>query len=304
MINSINQMAGAVVLVVDKTKHLVETLDGDFYLRVAPLSKRRVHESYELEAPQGLENAISAFSAGSGFFVEDRMIATAAHVILDINQYKNDSLDNVRFVCGFSGDLIVKEGVELETAEGVVRLAYAVSIPREAVFQPSSQVYGSKLAYDKSHYAYTATQQDWALVTVEPVNKDSKFPEVVIPLNQTDLLSANDSVNWLGHPMGLPVSSTQALKVYRVSNQLFEIQNNALPGLSGSPVLKDNVLVGIMIRGMIQLKVTEDDSASVKDDKKVEIHRPDVAGFEGAECQIISDEIHSAYLSMSEGLNV
>jgi len=195
-----DELSQKIVLIVDKEIHLEEAGDG-FFLKTRLLKDRKVHEDYALNigGEEGeLVNIPSAFSLGSGFFIAENIIATAAHVPLEANRYKNISIDNIRFIDCFCYPIKdeMKEGND-------------IFIPKDRIFKPM-------VGYENlPSFEYTGRGQDWAFIPVETISGDPVDHTYIKP--DFKPVTKKDKVTWFGHPLGLPVATIKDNKVLKVT---------------------------------------------------------------------------------------
>ncbi|MEM9846333.1 MAG: serine protease [Bacteroidota bacterium] len=261
--NEERTIAESIVVIVKIGKYAKEDENGNLILKTKVLKDRAFDKGIKICTTHPWSSQRTIFSQGSGFFIAEGIIATAAHTILDANSYKNTNCSQIRFIVNF--DHLPQDKSE-------------VLIKAEKVFKPID-------IWDKippAYFDYTSTNQDWALIPVVPNMKDKSapvFPPALPMLNTS--VSKNDRVKCIGHPFGLPSKVSNVGNVIRVDSELeyFEASIGAFAGNSGAPIIETstNKVVGILTRGLGQMSLSADGECIQLDDVRLL--------FEGEECQ-------------------
>lgn len=281
-INIPKEIVEGVVLVV-KLGQQLEDKGDHFLLKTKLLKDRIIHPNISICVGNlDFFDMPTAFCQGSGFFIEQNVIATAAHVLLDATQYLDTNIQDIRFIKNFH----IEDHTEISNT---IRIEY------EDVFQPK------KGWEELKYFNYTSMSEDWALVPIDPVIEGVIPP----PIKTSSKLNIEitGEYSWIGHPMGLPKIFHLPAKGIKddPDESFFEISNVAYGGLSGAPVLKDGQIVGIVVRGNGQLTLDGENNC-VKLFERPSLP-PGSELFEGTECQRIEwieDELNQLLLEIQE----
>lgn len=225
--------ATSVVLAVD-----VQTLtkQGKFYrLAATVLAERSFHASATLCENFPFRDSPSTYSLGTGFFIRQDVIATAAGVLFPPE--REIALENIRFITGIrdEGDL--------------------AKIKMTQIYRPSVR----KL---KPHqYRYSRLGPDWALVPVKPIVSEGS--KKVRPVKRhTGTVSHNAPLYVIGHGLGLPVSisrTSSSVLINDINRPYFVCQFPAFTCSPGAPVFHadSHQLIGMYVRGSDPFYITE-----------------------------------------------
>ena len=293
------------IVLITRSRHLQDKGDH-FLLAGKPILERQLDAKRKLSGQlrhgsrdirELTDNDFSAFSLGTGFFIdlaEDQFsglwIATAAHVLLEANQYLHDGLDELYFIADYA-----PSGNEAQRIE------------RSQVFVASAL---GEAELKLTHYDYSATNVDWAFLPVEPVDPDTSVATSGFRILSTDNpVAQGDEVTMIGYPLGLGAvkDSGKVIRMDSKTPEIFECRFAAFPGNSGSPILKlegrEWLACGILVRGTAYFRetdVTVKTSDGTREEKKYILENIGAVGKkdeEGEECQLLAPAIAALKLN-------
>ena len=217
------------VVMIVHAGNLVKINETQFCLKSTQLKKRKLKGGLELNSKNRFLNQQSSKCLGTGFFVAEDVIATAAHVIED--SLESLSTD-IRFVRNLS---ILKD--EQVTDAGII-------INEEDIFKPISET------LSQSCYDFSETKSDWAVMKV--ISKTGEKSPVTTILEE-EVVEEGQELYCLGHGLGLPTKVSCIGKVIKIdpSKDCFDTDLTIFSGNSGSPVFdaKTHRVVGVLARG-------------------------------------------------------
>ena len=217
------------VVMVVHADNLVKINETQYCLKSTQLRNRKLPDGLQLNSKNRFLNQQSAKCLGTGFFVSEDIIATAAHVIEDCLESLGT---HIRFVRNLS---MLKD--EQLSEEGII-------VSAEDVFKPVSQTI-SPSCYDCSE-----TKSDWAIMKV--ISKTGRKSPVFTRLEKK-AVEEEQELYCLGHGLGLPMKVSCIGKVIKIdpSKDCFDTDLTIFSGNSGSPVFdaKTHRVVGILARG-------------------------------------------------------
>ncbi|MEM9920996.1 MAG: serine protease [Bacteroidota bacterium] len=284
--NSVEENARSVVMIV-RDYSVLEVCHTDFepdpdhvYIRSAPLKHRMPEEGLRMSPRSPYINQPSAFMEGTGFFIGEGIIATAAHVF-ETTYLKR--LSQYRFIRGvvFDNDNVRENYIRVHKSQ--VYRAQTDTIPR-------------------SQYGYANDGPDWAILKVAPAYKEQgsfplfqffrnyhiaklgqRDPFAILPKDDT---SPHERVYTIGHGLGLPmkVSLDGLILKTDYSKGYYETTLTSLKGNSGSPVfyMDTHELAGIYIRGTNRFQRIIHPIPCLEI-----VNDPMSFDYEGQECQIL-----------------
>ena len=91
-------IAESVVAVIKLGKYAREDAEGNLILKTKMLKDRVFDKGKKICTTHSWSHQRTIFSQGSGFFIAEGIIATAAHTILDANRYKSVDCSQIRFI--------------------------------------------------------------------------------------------------------------------------------------------------------------------------------------------------------------
>lgn len=243
-LNLLEQNMDSVVLIVRKCDLEAGDDDQHYTLKSMKLKEREIfyeNDAYSISPDSKYAEQHSADSLGTGFFVADDLIVTAAHVlyppfydlVIDTVPGEETTGQEIRFVTNFR--------VTAEDAR-----ENKISIPKANVFKP---VAGEALL--ASHWS--SLGDDWAVIRVEKEKENGNATSQVCGIEPG--IFTGQRVYCLGHGFGLPikiaVEKEGRIKDKPVGSNYFECNLDLFSGNSGSPIFdsKTHSLVGILVRG-------------------------------------------------------
>jgi len=274
-LEKVKENAKRVVMIVHKSYVLESEGSSKVLIWSNKLCERKLsnHPDYKMCSDALFASQPSAFSVGTGFFISNQMIATAAHVLIsagyDIREFRF-----IRGVIKCNDDDYKK----------------SIIVDKSQVFRPTHTA--PKLSYKR--YKYYPDGEDWALVSVKPAYPDF-LPSDLKPLGEIKSTSIEEGakIYAIGHGLGLPMKISYYGKVKRInSDSSFETELTLLGGNSGSPVFysKDHTLAGIYVRGLKKIVKNKKEKCLIIQDISKN-NKGD--GWNGQECQIIQPVIEA-----------
>lgn len=248
---NLKRNAETVVMVV-RERDLME--DGGVYrLRSKPLLNRKFFPNSTLADSFPFREHLSCYHLGSGFFIRQNVIATAAHILFPSHEAVN--LSEVRFIRG------------LYTDE-----AFDTISPLQ-IFKPVQH------QLQAGQYRISQSGADWALIPVESITGGA----VAVDLPELDLQDVNrgEAIYCIGHGLGMKMKANINFRSIVISSNIsqpyFECNLPPFVVSSGAPVFYANShqLVGMLIRGRNQFFLEN----STVDIRSIEPR------WEGEECQ-------------------
>jgi Trypsin-like peptidase domain len=184
-------------------------------------------------------NQFAPYCQGTGFFINNTTIATAAHVFEQehLDCYDRD-ITNYRFITGVT--------LNSETHNnGIVVSNNNIYVPDATQLNSGTKI--KKGMCQQGYY-------DWALVKVKPLMPSVSLPNfnmAIADMPQSD----STPVYTFGHGLGLPLKFSFDAKILNSKDQdtpyLYYSELDMFGGNSGSPIFnaKTNQLIGILIAG-------------------------------------------------------
>ena len=155
----------------------------------------------------------------TGFLIADDLVASAGHCFMSASDCDNKLI-------------IFNTRVSNETKEGY-------SVFNQKVYECSEIV---SVNFNTDEF------KDYAVIRL----KKKVFGVKPLKLRRSGLISSNDQVFMIGHPMGLPLIATNNAMVNDISNpHFFKATLDSFEGNSGSPVFNSKTfeVEGILVRG-------------------------------------------------------
>jgi V8-like Glu-specific endopeptidase len=262
VIEQVERNIHSVVMVVSAKN--IELLEGrDDVVRIAslPLYERKVDPNLPICKNGKYARQQSAKCIGTGFFVDENVIATAGHVA--VREDEGDDIRDLRFV----HMVIMRDGDDFKNG-------FVVS--KRQVYRPTA----ARLRSDR--YQWSSMGSDWALIKVRPAYPNAgEYDRVVPTVLRLSPIAEQEQLYSLGHGLGLAAKLSYNGKVIQnnPAKDYFECNLTVLGGNSGSPVIdaQTHEVVGIYVRGTKKLhKSDAEDCLLVKDED---------SQWEGQECQ-------------------
>lgn len=275
-LEQIKANAQNVVMVVHKRNTLSSPGSDKVLIWSEPLCKRKFAHNRRICSSTKYSNQASSFANGTGFFLDDKVIVTAAHVLINAGY----DMRNYRFIHG----VIREKSTDFDSR---------IVVHKSQVWKPKLN---QKRIPDDQHELF-ANKGDWAVIRVVPAYSNflptSKQLSSIINFTSRDftpeytpkrLPQIGDQVYALGHGLGLTTKLSYDGKVFRKDVNLFECNLTLLGGNSGSPVFfaDDHTLAGVYMRGHKKLIVSHDDLSCL-----IVKHEPQFS--EGQECQTLTN---------------
>lgn len=280
VVNQIDRNLKSVVLIIDK-KYIHELINGDMQIESKPLKSRKVSHNYRIDPNIPYGNQQSAKSIGTGFFIADNIIATAAHVVV------GPHVKNIH-------DIRIVHSVYFKNA---MDYNGKITVSKSQIFQVDDVVTDGKSALDMKYYYLSRTGPDWAVLKVKPAyatTTSQNIEAVNIPADLEVYTQAflNKSIIGkgaysIGHGLGLPAKISYVGEISWIGPQTpyFECSLTLLGGSSGAPVfdVETHQLIGMYIRGTKKLILSD----TLTKEKMLSIKSEQVLSMEGQECQRI-----------------
>ena len=168
---------------------------------------------------------------GTGFFIDEDKVLTAAHV-LEAAYFEGVSPNDLMFIRGLIG-----WSSEMDKIEVYEDQLYVLDEP--GIIISDQMRYGNQ-------------RGDMAWIKVKPLYKGKTYPLVHNGASPAPLMKPTQAVYALGHGLGVPMKLSYNGKIqdatYNDSLALFTCDMSVLPGSSGSPIFDSNShkLVGII----------------------------------------------------------
>jgi V8-like Glu-specific endopeptidase len=184
-------------------------------------------------------NQFAPYCQGTGFFINNTTIATAAHVFEEENLdcYDRD-ITNYRFITGVT--------LNSETLnQGIVVSNNNIYVPDATKLNSGTTI--KKGMCQQGNY-------DWALVKVKPLMPSGSLPNFNMAISSMPQ-SDSTQVYTFGHGLGLPLKFSFDAQIWNSKDEdtpyLYYSELDMFGGNSGSPVFnaKTNQLIGIFIAG-------------------------------------------------------
>jgi V8-like Glu-specific endopeptidase len=229
----IEQNWQSVLIVVDK-KHLQE-IDGDdnnFILMSQPLKNRKLKKSGKcICSTEAYADQPSANFYGTAFFITEKIIATAAHVVIFPDE-PTIKFEDLRFIRG------------LEISSPLVD--DQLKIPKKSIFKPKGGL--NDISY------WLNSEIDWAILEVEDAFSSHKaLPGTpIIGYRNYTKDEAPVELYSAGHGLGLPKKFVfDGIVRKNHPKSYFSCTLDLFSGNSGSPVFDalTHEVIGIMARG-------------------------------------------------------
>ncbi|MDX2247533.1 MAG: serine protease [Bacteroidia bacterium] len=276
-LNNIEERTQSVVMVVHKKNLLVseDATSRKVLIWSVPLYERKISSDLSICPDSQYAQQPSAFSEGTGFFLDEEHIATAAHVVVkqeyDIRDY--------RFVWGV-----------IYSKENPFRKY--ILVDKSQVWKP---VQKEKRLTNKEYQLFSKGS-DWAIIKVEKAYKEYHSDKKPFPATKsvthpdpaaTDRpIEIDRKLYSVGHGLGLPMKISYEGEVIKMGESVFECSLTLLGGNSGSPVFdaETHKLIGIYVRGIKKLTKVTNPSG-----KECLVVKQESQEFEGQECQNIEE---------------
>ena len=259
-LKKLKENADRIVLVVLKIninkKH--SNSNSELYLDSKLLNERSVTfqgKNYKFCSEKtNFSNQTSAYSLGTGFFLDNNTIITAAHTLFPsfISVNIDDTPQEILFVRKYYFNKINDQ----------------ILINKEDVFKPvaaSSNWWYSMLSQsNQSNFELTNSELDWAHVEVEPYTDYGKLPEYGLEFEKVAKKYPYDrqGVYSFGYGLGLPLKLSYRGNI--IDNEkgalTFECNLDFFSGNSGSPIFSNtsHKAIGVLLGGEIDFFIDRD----------------------------------------------
>ena len=260
----------SIVMVVDKSVILEAEGAKKVLIWSEPLHRRKVSNEFNICSETHFANQPSAFSIGSGFFVEDGIIATAAHVVVD------KSPENLRFIHG----VVARSRSDFE---------HHFIVDKSMIYKPQIDSFLEEGSFELFTNSY-----DWAVLKVEPAYEGFSTSETNKPIPvrfpENDRPWAEEAVYGCGHGLGLPAKVVFDGDIKRLptnKRMIFECSSTLYGGNSGSPVFffETHELAGVYSGGTKKLELSDKNGKHCFDVKNIQANKHNLSDYEGQECQ-------------------
>lgn len=261
LLSALEQNVRSIVLVTQRSRLTIYPKSQTCKVPSQKLQRRILRQDKVFCGDAPYAEQASARFFGTGFFVAENTIATAAHVLSLLSN--GIDVNDIAFIRGYILDTPKKYN------KGVI-------VPLSDVFIPDVPMGpGQVLTCD-----YSAAGHDWALVKVRPMVPSGK-PVVTVSLASSSSLKPGAQLYSMGHGLGLPLKISYEGNVIRndPDTPFFENSLTLLGGNSGSPVFNaDHEVVGIYVRGTHKIQESAEGCLCIRDEANP---------YEGQECQRI-----------------
>jgi len=237
-LSQIEENAKKVVMIVHK-KHLKDNGDS-VIIKATSLKKKVESRGFKFCNNTPYADQLSAYLLGSGFFINENIIATAAHLFVRFDKCVKD----FRFIRG-----VIKKDKE--------------AFQKQFVIAKSDIWESEKKCISDDNHCYMQDGSDWAIIKVKPSYVDSSTLNKVSALKEPmSDLTIGRKVYAIGHGLGLSMKVSLDGQITQIKKEknYFECTLTLLNGNSGSPVFfaDTHELAGIYMRGQNHLTQKED----------------------------------------------
>lgn len=180
---------------------------------------------------------------GTAFFVGGRknnLVFTARHCTDDMENKEK----KVRFIFDFRSGKKPNENYIIDDENGILRI-------------PTKNIYKFKKIVAKG-MSSPDNPWDWAIVKVDREITGRK----PLSINFDKIIKTSDTVYMLGHPKGMPMKFTKGV-VSLETQQHFNANVDGFRGNSGSPLINDDKVVGIFIKGPTDYTIETDEKGQM-----------------------------------------
>ncbi len=276
-INEIIENAKSVVMVVHRENIYNNPYSDEVIIDSLPLYKKTRRRGHRIckKSKFGLQR--SALARGSGFFIKENMIASAAHVFINVGY----DIRDYYFVHHF----LKKDVREFQDA---------LVVHKSQIWKPTHR--RAKLSPKRYFYQ---DGEDWALINVKraypKVEKLAGHEPTYVNFDPKRIPKRGDIVYAFGHGFSLPLKFSPNGKIFRVDHQKkhFECALTLVGGNSGCPIFyaDDHSLAGLHPKGINLMKLIDPvkkEQVKVGDNEKCLTLKKEYQNFEGQEVQFLT----------------